>query len=241
MVMTSTFAFAGTWKSETTPENPEARLCAALQKHLNNVGEQCMEVALQTYPGFSSPPWQQLDPQEHLDLIARLIAYQAKDGLYFKNPINLDLYRPEATEFINQGGRLLVWRTHLLSNLGDNVDVPSPGDQTVVRLIYKPGITSEDADCQQKAIQIGMGPTFLVIPDLSGPDPRVGHGTAYALQTHQPMIYRDEVVFVGTFVGYGPERRLLNAQANVFKNYEAGLLGGVCWFEYSLSKGHREK
>lgn len=237
--MTSTVAFAGTWKSETTPENPDAQLCSALQHHLNSVGEQCMEVALQTYPGFSSPPWEQLDPQEHLDLIARLIAYQAKGGLD-KNPVDLDRYRPAAMEFISQGGRLMLWRTHLLSNLGDNVDVPTPsGDQLVVRLIYKPGITSEEAICKEKAIRVGMGPTFLVLPDLSGPDLRVGRGTAYVLQTHQPVIYRDEVVFIGTFVGYGPERRLLNAQANVFKNYEAGLKGGVCWFEYALQSGHK--
>jgi hypothetical protein len=201
-----------------------------------------MEVGLQTYPGFSAPPWQKLDPQEHLDLIARLIAYGSGRDLYFKNPIDLERFRPGAKDFIEQGGELLVWKTHLLSNLGDNVDVPSPpGDQTVVRLIYKPGITSEDAVCKEEATRIGMGPTFLVLPDLSGPDPRVGQGTAYALRTHQPVIYRDKVLFVGTFVGYGPKRRLLNAQANVFKDYEAGLNGGVCSFEYRLNKGHREK
>src|SRR5258708_15301233 len=241
-LITSMFVFPVTLASEATPDNPDAGLCEALQEHLNSVGEKCMEVGLQTYRGFSSPPWQNLDPHEHLELIARLIAYQAKGNLYFKKPIDLERYLPEAMEFVKQGGRLLVWRTHLLSNLGDNVDVPSPpGDQAVARLMYKPGITSYDAACEDKAIQVGMGPTFLVLRDLSGPDPRVGHGTAYALQTHQPMIYPNEVLSAGTFVNYGINRRLLGAQADVFKNYDAGLKGGVCTFDNALNTRHWEK
>ena len=196
-ILLSRSLVAGTWKSvaSVTPD-PNEPLCKAFQRHLNGAGEKCFEISLQTFPGFASPPWQKLDPQEHLDLIARLIAYRSGRDLYLRNPIDLDRFRRGAKDFIEQGGELWMWRSRLLSHFGDNANLPAPpGDQTFVRLIYRPGIRSQDPACVKEASGIGIGPTFLVLPDLSGPDPRLEQGVAYALQTHQPMMYRNEGAF----------------------------------------------
>ncbi len=226
-------AFAGHWVSQRSlGENPNAALCAVLKKHLD--AEPCMEVGLQSYPEFSSPPWEPLDPEQHIDLIGRLI----KSGSSFNN--TGEIRRRAARAFIDQEhGTLQVWRAHWLSNLGDNADVPVPPSeiQTLVRMTYTPGITSDDPACKAKAGRIGRGPNYLVLPDLSGPDPRVGRGIASILTTTEPVIYRNTVLFISTYASYGLERKLLGAQASVFKNYEAGLLGGVCVFEYRPDKG----
>ncbi len=37
---------------------------------------------------------------------------------------------------------------------------------------------------------------FIVLDDLSGPDPRIGPGTAAILQTTQPLLYEGHVYLV---------------------------------------------
>ncbi len=237
---------ADVWTSDVpVGEGPNCVLCTALQAHLNAEGTKCSEVAILTFPQFARPPWEALDTSQHIDLIARLMSYASVGESHFEEPIHLDSYYERAKEFVRSGGRLLIWHGHFLSNLGDNLEVPTPvGDQNLVQLVYNPGIGNPYATskCKAKAAQLGLGPTFLVLPDLSRPDLRVGVGTAKVLQTHQPRIYRDQVLFVGSGVGYGPKGRLLSAQADVFKNYErAGLKGGVCIFKYFAKRGNKEQ
>jgi len=65
--------------------------------------------------------------------------------------------------------------------------------------------------------------TFLVKPDMSGPDPDLGVGKAYALLTHQPMLFRSQVVFIGT--------------QDVFQDVPGlGLTGGFSAFQHAAAK-----
>jgi hypothetical protein len=159
---------------------------------------------------------------DHVDLIARLLAYQSGRDRYLAKAPNLNAFRDGAREFIGQGGESWVWHAHLLSYFGDNANSPAPlGDQVFVRLIYETGTANHARVCMAEAKRNGIGPTFLVLSDLSGPDLRVERGTAYVLSTHQPVIYKDQVLFVETFA-QDPS----GAQADVFKKLRGDWIKG---------------
>jgi hypothetical protein len=113
-----------------------------------------------------------------------------------------------------------VWHTRLLSNLGDNADQPAPpGEQTVVMLTTNVGVADPHADCPGKVTKNLYRPIFIVTGDLSGPDSRVGAGTAFVLNTHRPVIYKGKTLLIGT--------------EDIFENFpNAGMKGGVCSFKF---------
>jgi hypothetical protein len=66
---------AGQWTSEGLSGSVDDALCGELLERLNSLGEQCAEDAIETYPGFSEAPWENLSPEEHEDLVAKLLRY----------------------------------------------------------------------------------------------------------------------------------------------------------------------
>ncbi len=189
-------AQAAEWISETQASAADAPLCRALLARLRSFSERCAPDAVETYRGFADPPWESLDPNQHIDLIAKLTAYSSGGpNVYFQRPIDLERFRVGATLFVDHGGVLQVWHTHLLSSFGDSATNPAPaGDQTVVMMTTKAGAADLHTDCRGKTTRNWVRQTFIVLPDLSGPDPRVEQGTAYVLQSHRPVIYKGEVL-----------------------------------------------
>ena len=229
-------AEAGHWILETSTSAPGSELCNELRNRLESTNARCVPDALETYSGFTSPRWEDLNPKLHLDLVAKLLAYRASGAdLFFRQPMEMDRFRVGAAQLVEQGGELQVWHTRLLSNYGDNAEAPTPaGDQTVVRLIEKLGSSDPHADCPGKSTKNWIRSNFIVLPDLSGPDPRVGQGTAYALRIHQPVIYKGSVVFIASTVTYVDDGVIRDGQADVFEDFrDTGLEGGMCSFKFS--------
>lgn len=144
-----------------------------------------------SYGGWTEPPWQDLDPDQHRDLIRELLKYQELGAdVYFgrKAAQHSPAYQPtfdkqieDATRRVN---RLRVWRTRLINWLDEK---PAPdGDQTVVNLTYPLDETFlkqlKERMPDIKALK-RPGMTFLVKDDLSGPDPRVREGHQRRIQT----------------------------------------------------------
>jgi hypothetical protein len=171
-------------------------LCRNLLKYLNGY-QGCPGGYFSTFPGFSSPPWQELDPKEHLDLIWRLLMYRARADRYFqrglwaKSPSILDNPgdRRAATDFIARGGKLRVWRTRLFDDYGAGQPAPA-GEQTVVELRQSLNYNPKAPDPCYDNPQFWQGSTYIVTSDLKGPDPSVPGPIADLLQAGSLMMYQ---------------------------------------------------
>jgi len=214
------------WISKTQPDAPGAELCSELLKRLNTLSEKCAADAIESYPGFREPPWETLNAGEHLDLIARLLLSVGKGpaAAWQASAEQLAYKRRGAQDFAARGGLLRVWRSHVFSDLGDSHERPaSPGPQVLVQLIWGSGESGRLKDCPGHSTDGWVRQTFLVKPDMSGPDPDLGVGKAYALLTHQPMLFRSQVVFIGT--------------QDVFQDVPGlGLTGGFSAFQHAAAK-----
>jgi hypothetical protein len=86
VILANSVAFAGEWEIGTLPTTPLAKLCKDLKSHLNAVSKVCARDALETSPEFESPPWETLDPRQHIDLVAKLLKYGTRPGYLFTHP-----------------------------------------------------------------------------------------------------------------------------------------------------------
>jgi hypothetical protein len=207
---------------------------------LKNAPERCAADALETYPGFSSPPWKILDPHQHLDLLTALILM--RDG----SPVNaipdLPPYRSRALAFIKRGGELRVWHTRLLSNYGEGAGSPTPpADQVVIVPFDKFEQQDPHADCPGKRSKGWQASTFVVLPDLSGPDPQVERGLAHALTLMQPVLYRGETLLIESAIEYGNDNRLRDGDASAWRNFDPAGLRPVCSFRFNSNNPRSRK
>lgn len=187
-------ARAGQWQYESAvPVGPERALCDALLKRLYTLGDRCAADAIESFPGFSEPPWQDLDPHEHLDLISKLLKYwQVGPRKYFDSissgtAAKDAVYHNKAIAFVSAGGRLRVWRTRLVPSFG-NRPAP-PGEQTVVELDNHIALASIPRECPGPRSKGWIPTLFLVTPDLSGPDPDIDAGSASILFARRLLLY----------------------------------------------------
>lgn len=171
-------------------------LCESLLRHLNSY-QGCPGNILARYPGFMPPPWQELDPKEHLDLIWRLLMYRGRADQYFRRgaaantaPIpDTPATRRAATDFVARGGKLRVWRTRLFEFYGDT-HYPAPtGEQTIVELRQSFSRNPKKSDICLDDPKSWSPSTYIVTSDLKGPDPNVDAGTATRLASSELLIY----------------------------------------------------
>lgn len=217
-------AYADGWASKTQPDAPGVELCRALLHRLNDLGD-CAPDAIESYPGFSSPPWEALNPEQHIDLIARMIMARITGPAAAMNAsgVALENARRGARDFVEHGGILQMWRTQLLSNFGDERQQRAPpGLQTVVQMIWN-GTSTGFGFCPGNSTKGWVRRTLLVTSDLSGLDVRLAPGIAAVLILHQPVLYKGRVLFI--------------SQTDVFQDVPGlGLTGGLCAFERAPSK-----
>jgi hypothetical protein len=196
-------AQGGKWVAD--PYRPsvgqDSTLCKNLQERLNSfqwADDRCYTNVVLTYPGFSQPPWETLDPREHVELIAHLIAYwQGGADNYFRRhaggrlpPVTAAGSRSRADELIAGGGQLVMWRTRLFDYYA-NVTVPAPPGEQVIVEMRQPQLGEEKYHiCPGKPHPRWRGNTFVVTSDLSGPDPHVDVGTASLLSSGVVQIYQ---------------------------------------------------
>ncbi len=174
------------------PNDGNEKLCSDVRKRLNKFasdkrpGQRCPYDVIATYPGFSEPPWEEVDISKNEELLVKLEKYaQIGPEEYFRNASSPDQdkgYRYRAKLFIEQGGRLQVWKTKLTRRYGsDSIQLDK---QTVVQMRTSFSAMSNGGSCAGKPKVAWQGSTFIVTDDLVGPDPKVDPSTFGMLQGH---------------------------------------------------------
>ena len=77
--------------------------------------------------------------------------------------------------------------------------------------------------------------TFVVLPDLSGPDPSVQQGTVYDLSTSYPVFYKGSPLFVTQAISSANEDELYDGSSITIYQFvkETGANSDVCLFWYN--------
>lgn len=191
-------------------------LCHELLKRLNRydrdegLENRCSFPVIASYPQFTAPPWEELDLGKNEELLFKLMKYGGEGGPdgYFhllpelKQRSPDSAYRYKAKRFVEEGGRLRVWRTRLVNQYGTGPIVSAPpGEQTIVQMIFSVPKVNQDAYCVGKpkpTSVYGAALLYIVTSDLSGPDPNVDPGTYGILGGHDLVIYEGKPLLVGS-------------------------------------------
>lgn len=190
-------------------------ICDAVLKRLNHyrwTRKMLMEYSslgrhvTMTYPGWKEPPWQELDPYQHKDLIRELIKYlDLGANVYFGRKPNPRSKEPtpqqreeQLRRVLDDGIRLRIWKTHLINWLNDKP--APPGNQTVVQLVFRIG--QNQLDEIRKAYPdkplIGWSTSsFIVTDDLKGLDPRVSDWHGHTLSGHSLVLFDGIPHYIG--------------------------------------------
>lgn len=230
-------AYASGWVSRMPADWPDQDLSQALLYRLSHADTRCIVSAVDEYPGFTDPPWQTLDPSQHLNLIAKLLGYEGGPDTMTNRQWSAKLQA--AKEFVHAGGTLKIWQTRLLTFFDSNAQFPvPPGDQTIALLSRKYG-----SYCSTHP-SVTQSETFVVLPDLSGPDPRVKHGTVYDLATSYPVLYKGRTLLVSQEIASVSKDELNDGSSITIYQLvkETGVHSNVCWFWYNgNNQNSREK
>lgn len=186
-------------------------VCDAILKRLNSYKSKTAEEAkrcswdvVASYKGFKEPPWQELDAKKHENLIFKLLKYRAcgVDGYFGRGPCQLsdtdEYLRKETRRFIEEGGRIQLWRTRLLDwfEISENLPAP-PGPQTVIQLRWKRDIELEKKRCPGKpVVDWWLGGLYIVTDDLSGPHPQVNSSNASSLESKTAFFFSSKLHYV---------------------------------------------
>jgi hypothetical protein len=239
-LLASSTACAAGWVSNP-PNRPASGLCRILLYRLNHTPTPCIASAVRLYPGFSTPPAKMLDANKRLELIAKLIAYNGSPLTYFKTPLtNLAGRLQGAKDFVQAGGTLGIWHTRLLTYFGPDLEDPAPAsDQTIAllsRKFWSPGCRAHTS--------MNYSQAFVVLPDLSGPDPRVKQGPASLLANTYPVLYKGKTLLVSEGLARDPlsPEKLSDYDQVIIYDTSVVVNGPGCWLEYySNDRKSREK
>ena len=235
-VLSFSTAYAAGWVSTMPADSPDQDLCQALLDRLKHTDSRCLETAIDEYTSFTTPPWQMLDPSQHIELIAKLTGYIGGPDTMTDQQWSAKLQG--AKEFAKGGGTLKVWRTRLLNFYADNGRLPvPPGNQSIVLMsrIYKSICPSHPSVTQNE--------TFVVLPDLSGPDVNLDSGDGYGLAHSYPVLYKERTLFVHYSTASLGDNELEDGSGIMIYRLvkETNVHAPVCWFEYKANKRSREK
>lgn len=173
----------------------------------NNCG---WNVAL-SYPGFKEPPWQELDPKQHQELVYRLIKYKWSYGAPEKVlPQQEPFIHQEVQQFIQGGGRVQLWRTRLISNFYNKnhpVVWAPPGLQNVVQLRYAlpaNGKAEQAVLCPGAPWAGWYGHLFILNDELTDIHPAMGRA-GNILDGMTLILYKDRPYFLSWSGGLSVE------------------------------------
>ncbi|HEX4974840.1 MAG TPA: hypothetical protein VFV48_03045 [Pseudomonadales bacterium] len=157
----------------------------------------CAYEAMIHSKNFVEPPWEDLDPNQHVGLLANLQTIgQIGARRYWalapaeRDPNSLDNVT-RGKYFVSQGQKIRVWRARLFERYGYQPDPARPGNQTIVELRY-PASNGGFNDF-----------TYLVSTDLKEPDPQADDGTVAALSSSKLFLLDGVPYFFGSsYVGH---------------------------------------
>ena len=201
----------GGWMIDESDGMPIQAFCKHVRDFANQVAPRWLRAkngasysascpsAIVEAPFFDTPPWKVLEPSAHRELIERLLRYEHENVAYFSGPHKRDgaYYVDQASKFINGGGKLKLWSTHLLDFFASADGKTTLGSTTriqhLAQLVFPDqrnvGPQTDDAGC---AHGIEDAKLFLVAADLAGPAPM-----AYpALQSAVLRLYHNEPVLI---------------------------------------------
>jgi hypothetical protein len=175
-------------------ENVRARLNSYVWKSIDDRFS-CTWNVVASYSEFKEPPWENLDPAKHEELIFKLMKYRLTPYGGDKAIYGDEGIRKDVKEFIKNGGILQVWRACILMPSVDGPVPPCP--QTIVQLRYHRDIKQEKERCPGKpVVDWWGGGLYLVKEDLSGPyemrNPWLKYFTSLA-----PFLISGKLYFVG--------------------------------------------
>jgi hypothetical protein len=233
------------WAQErwVVTKGEESNLCLAVRDRLQAItvagfekfmGNSCVYSAAVTYPEFEEPPWKELSAVAHENLIYELLRFaNLRTKIYFNRQKNNEVnaqseklndrrekfnfrFRQEARDFIVSGGKILIWRTKLVSDFRlAGAGGFAPDQQNVIKLIYPAEFREDNKVACPKVVNVSYSKSllFFVSDDLTGPDPRIGY-TGDSLLGSIPMLWKGRPVFlagggnenltVGWDEGFGP-------------------------------------
>lgn len=211
-------------------------LCQALLQRLNrydrgeSLENRCALPVIASHPEFKAPPWEELDPKQHEDLIVKLLKYseEGPQGYFGQppgvTPKNLDsYYRSRATRLLEEGVRLRVLRIRLVSYLKTqtgSVVSATPGLQSVVQLYQSMSdeISANYCAGKPKPHSVKLWKiTYIFTQDLKSPDPLVDPGTNGIVSGHDIVFFDNKPLLIG--------------EESIWRDGQIGL-EGVCSFEF---------
>lgn len=197
-------------------EGKNELLCRVLINRINHYERERPDTRCSTwdeiasYPKFTEPSWEELDPKTHEELLIKLMKYERGD--YFQTLPKLEqqkrdsVYRNLVKDFIHSGGHLRVWRTKpaLIYGGGHGTPNTSTEEQTFVQIGTEP---------EQTMLCVGtlhppadwMSRTYVVMPDLSDLDsniipakPGIANTNALLVNTNGLFMYEGKPILVGS-------------------------------------------
>lgn len=211
MLLTMTCAQAGVWVNRYRP-NLQEPLCQEIGHRLRSYRWTSPDAywdVIATDPELQEPPWQDLNPAEHKELLQRLNFYGQRGARAYFDKKHPPDYGVTAEEFYSgflmkswPGFRLQVWRARINNVYESGQRAAPPGDQTIVqrRIPLNVEAKRNDPRWRGKPLVAWQADTFFVTGDLSGPDPNVDEGTAGGIvQWSALLLYRGEPYFFNTY------------------------------------------
>jgi hypothetical protein len=213
-------------------------ICDAIHKRLNSyqwTQDQTYDYlwsVVVSYPGWKEPAWEELNPQEHKELIKELIKYDEwGSDYYFKrtdkpeNNYNSAMIEEYFQNTMKSDVQLRILRAHLLDWF--DLERAPAGDQTFVQLRYKMEPEEEkhlhEKHPDKPIVKWGTR-TFLVTEDLHGPDPRLGKGYASNIIGSPVLLFGGRPHFI---VGSG-------ISFDIYRDFGTGM-HDFCRFSYNLT------
>jgi hypothetical protein len=209
-------ALSGQWK---IVQGKGYVVCEQVRRHMSSYQLPDIEAGrygsamLYAFPVWKEPPWQDLDPEQHKELVRKLMRYKAEGAdLYFDrhkyyNPQGKHLDDGELEQLVNnlyaRKFRLRVWRTHLFNIPWDNAEAI----QTVVQLRIAPTASMLS---RRSPPRLGIPEAsfdeeynFIVTDDLLDPDIRVGEMDARSMSTNPLRLFSGKPYWIPGQPGSG--------------------------------------
>lgn len=190
---------AGEWTLENAKTaGDDAPLCARLLKHVRAVPEACWVDAVETFPDFTSMPWTNLDTAKYLQLALKLSSYSnTMPSRYFSAAEVLSTETSIARQryvqsILTKPDGLRVWRGDFITRFDTTGYGPIVKAPSVVVLLTT-HIPVQSPSCASTTSTSANGyekRTFVVTPDLAGPDPQVKDDVKVILNESTPVLYK---------------------------------------------------